>query len=223
MLVKLLNNPEESKRRFEQFKLIPKVKHGRKVCGVGVNDVEYATSYKREDGSTASCQIYQRWYSMLVRCYSNWYTKKHPTYVGATVCDEWLYFSNFRDWVLTQDWYGKNLDKDIVVSKNKVYSPDTCLFISQDINKLLTSRNNAQGKWPYGVTYNKKLGKFRAQGNTNGNRIALGCFNTSEEAHEAYIKFKSAYVREVALKQEPFLRSCLERIAGEIERGEYYV
>ena len=66
--------------------------HGNRslICGVGVNDANYATSGKR------MCPFYRRWINMLERCYSEKFQEKNPTYRGCSVCEEWLTFSNFK-------------------------------------------------------------------------------------------------------------------------------
>ena len=73
---------------------------------------------------------------MLNRCYGKAYLKK-PHYGKATVCDEWLVFTNFKKWMMTQNWEGKNLDKDLRSWPNRVYSPETCAFISKRANSVL--------------------------------------------------------------------------------------
>lgn len=48
---------------------------------------------------------------------------------GCSVCEEWLTFSNFKRWMEQQDYEGKALDKDLLVSQNKTYSSETCVFV----------------------------------------------------------------------------------------------
>lgn len=60
--------------------------------------------------------------------------KNKPTYEGCTVCDEWLYFSNFKKWFDENYIEGFQLDKDIIIRGNKVYSPQTCCFVPKEIN-----------------------------------------------------------------------------------------
>ncbi|AUR92613.1 winged helix-turn-helix DNA-binding domain protein [Vibrio phage 1.174.O._10N.261.55.A8] len=73
---------------------------------------------------------YKTWVNMLGRCYDQKYQTRCPTYVGCSVCKEWHNFQNFAEWMATQDHDGKQLDKDIKVEGNKVYSPDTCTFVT---------------------------------------------------------------------------------------------
>lgn len=73
------------------------------------------------------------WRSMIQRCYSDNLHKKHPTYKDCIVCDDWLNFQNFAKWHEENhpnDGKEYHLDKDIKIKGNKVYSPDTCLFVS---------------------------------------------------------------------------------------------
>ena len=108
------------------------------VYGVGTNDAGYAIqvmeSVRGANGKPKQriiwfCPFYRRWVHMLERCYSERYQEKKPTYIGCTVCEEWLRFSNFKSWMETQDWEGKHLDKDLLVEGNKIYSPDTCILV----------------------------------------------------------------------------------------------
>lgn len=79
-------------------------------------------------------KIHAIWASMLGRCYSDDVQKRHPAYVGCTVCDEWHNFSNFVPWYLKNIKAGEHLDKDIKVKGNREYSPSTCLGISPKEN-----------------------------------------------------------------------------------------
>ena len=91
------------------------------VCGVGINDAGYVVMEfetiivdgKRKRKRVWACPYHQTWKGMLERCYSTKFQERNPTYIGCTVSKEWLVFSNFRAWMMTQDWQGKHLDKDI--------------------------------------------------------------------------------------------------------------
>jgi hypothetical protein len=75
-------------------------------------------------------KAYITWRNMLERCYSNRSHEKHPTYVGCTVDPIWHNFQNFAAWFAENYIQGYELDKDIKVEGNKIYSPHTCLFVS---------------------------------------------------------------------------------------------
>lgn len=165
-------------------------KKNRLVFGVGINDAEY--NIQKENGKL--CSYYETWRNMLRRCYSVKFLEKNPTYKDCSVCDEWLTFSNFKSWMETQDWEGKQLDKDLLIYKNKVYSPETCCFIAKEINVVLTCIGTVtKGNYPFGVYYHKRDRKFYAQ--CSGEY--LGMFNTPSEAHQKWQEYKLKRLEEL--------------------------
>jgi len=54
-------------------------------------------------------------------------------------------------------------------------------------------QNNFNHKNPKGYSWNKKLKKYQARIGINMNQIHLGCFDSPEEAHDAYLKAKEKY------------------------------
>jgi len=180
------------------------------VFGFGVNDSNKSTK-------VSCCPYYKRWYGMIKRCYSKIHHKTHPTYKDCTVCDEWLIFSNFKNWMVKQDWKGKHLDKDIAITGNKKYSPESCLFIEQEINKLLTDCRSLRGEHPKGVYFDKVKNKFIARCRINKKQKHLGYFSTPKEASEAYKDFKSKLITNVAHQQKEPLKGYLMRISTEFK------
>lgn len=179
------------------------------VYGVGVNDADYFvqifTSTPREDRVLESyCPFYRTWKAVLERCYSEKYSLKNTTYSGCYVCEEWLLFSNFKGWMEKQDWQGKELDKDILVGGNKVYSSDTCCFVSHKVNSFLTSAGKARGEYPVGVDFNKSNGKFRARCRNYATGVSeyLGSYDTKEEAHSAWLQRKRELAQLLSLEIE---------------------
>lgn len=159
------------------------------ILNIGIYDVPYKIS--------ANSKCYEIWVDMLKRCYSSRSLTKNPTYQRCTVCDEWKYFSNFKDWFDKQEYKeGYNLDKDILVQGNKVYSPDTCCFVPQYINKLVLSRVIVKGQYKMGVC--KIRDKFVAQCRMRNKNRNLGSYLTEEQAYIAYKRGKEAYIKEVA-------------------------
>ena len=168
---------------------------GRKrglVCGVGINDADYViTRHQKINGKSKQvwlCPFYRSWKSMLVRCYWPKYQERFPTYFGCSVCEAWLKFSVFKSWMEAQEWQGMALDKDTLLVGNKVYSPEFCIFITPELNAFTTDCAAARGEYPLGVSLSNRTGKFQAECNNpfSGGKDALGYFDCSDVAHEAW-------------------------------------
>jgi hypothetical protein len=179
------------------------------VLSVGINDANYKT-YGILNNKKTRCPYYSAWVDMLTRCYSASFHKRSPTYIGCTVVSFWLTFSNFKLWMETQDWKNKQLDKDILVIGNKVYSPETCIFVQPELNGLLSIRANSRGEYKQGVWWDSSLNKFRACISLSGKTKQLGCFNTEEAASNTYRAFKYNHIAEIANTQiDTRLRTAL--------------
>lgn len=174
------------------------------VFGVGINDADYKVNWV-EGGKNKKCRFYATWAEMIRRCYDPKWLIKRPTYAWCTVCDDWLYFSNFKAWMEQQDWQGKQLDKDIIFKNNKVYSPDTCAFVCSLTNSFVTDRKNHRGDQPLGVylIHAKTKNKFVAQCRNpfTGERERIGYYPTAKDAHKAYMGWKEEIALEVAEMQ----------------------
>ena len=182
------------------------------VWGVGVNDLPYRTEVREwatKDGGKKirklvfRCPYYVVWTNMLQRCYSKQSLESYPSYIGTSVCDEWVYASEFKKWMEQQDWDGKSLDKDIIAPGSKLYSPETCAFVLASTNTFVTARDACRGDYPIGVDLHKHRGKYRARCSNPFTRKDehLGYFSTPEEAHEAWRKRKHELAQLVAAKE----------------------
>ncbi len=170
----------------------------RTVAGVGyIGEGIYKCSI---DGRKT--KAYESWRGMLRRCYDVSQRDKYPTYADCTVCDEWLNFQVFAEWYVNHPFgkKGYQLDKDILMGDSKIYSPETCCLIPQDINKLLNKYSNGRGVYPQGVDFNKSTGKFRARIRVNGRHKSLGYYENMNDAHSAYKSAKEQHVKVVAAK-----------------------
>lgn len=98
------------------------------VYGVGILG-DIGTSYRGKRRLS-----YTFWTRMLKRCYCEKYHKVHPTYRDCEVCEEWQYYPNFHQWFEENHIRGYDLDKDIKIDGNRVYSPETCLFVTREEN-----------------------------------------------------------------------------------------
>lgn len=170
------------------------------LFGIGINDSDYLTQ-SRSGGEKIQCPVYSAWYSMLSRAYSSNYHERQPTYKGVTVCEEWLLFSNFRVWWLENYVDGWQLDKDLLVIGNRVYSPDTCIYIPRWLNSFLLDCGASRGKYKIGVIWNKQANKFqvRCRNSLSNNKEHLGYFDNEDTAHAAWLARKL----EIAFELKP--------------------
>lgn len=186
----------------------------KKVRGIGINDSTYITNYISESGRTLHCPYYVKWVDMFKRCYSDIYHKKQPTYKDCSVSEDWILFSNFKEWMKSQDWKGKQLDKDLLFLGNKVYSPDTCVFIDSKVNSLLSDNRATRGKHAQGVCFCKSKQKYKASCSFGGNPKHLGYFTTEDAAESEYKRCKVMYILEVAEEvYDPRVKQVLKDIA----------
>lgn len=162
------------------------------VCGIAINDAEYKTKIaKWESGKSViewECQIYKMWSRMIQRCYSKSALKNRPSYGECSICDDWLIFSGFRKWIGEKDISGLALDKDLLVSGNKVYSPNTCLLVSKTVNSFMVDRASDRGEWPIGASLDRESGLFVSHCSnpfTKKNEY-LGRYKSAQDAHEAW-------------------------------------
>lgn len=172
------------------------------IYGYGVNDSHYNVSLK-VNGVRLTCPFYRVWISMLTRVFSSKIkpSKNSETYIDTSVCDEWLSFNAFRLWMESKDWQGKELDKDILKTGNRVYSPDFCCFVDKEVNMILVSASKIRGKFKKGVSFHKATGKFRAKMSLNGKDVELGLFSSEVEAYNCYVDKKVGAIKAIAEKQ----------------------
>ena len=173
------------------------------VYGVGVTGTKYPITV--DDVITKE---YMLWSHMLQRCYSNTLKSKYPTYEGCEVSDNFKSYEYFYEWCNKQIGFGNDgngnpfqLDKDLLIKGNKVYGESTCVFVPQEINKILVKRTASRGEHLIGVHWSKRDKAFVARVNKNkGKQEWLGYFKTEIEAFNAYKETKETFVKEQANK-----------------------
>jgi len=173
------------------------------VCGIGINDADYAITVQ-VGGKRYFCPLYAAWRSMLRRCYTEDYHNRHPTYADCAVCEDWHVFSVFRAWAVSQDWQDKQLDKDILCPGNKVYSAETCVFVTNSVNNLLSGHAKWSGDEPVGVYHHRDTPRRKPYSTSCfvfGKPTIKRYFATSQEASKVYSKTKGDEVTRVAMQQ----------------------
>ena len=169
------------------------------VYGVGM----LGTKYPSREGDR-NTKEYLLWKNMLKRCYSDDFKKKNPTYIDCEVSDNFKSYEYFYEWCHKQIGFsvdGFELDKDLLIKGNKVYSETTCVFLPREINLLLVKSTASRGEHLIGVHWSNTNKAFRARVCKNkGKREHLGYFKTELEAYNAYKIAKEAFVKEQANK-----------------------
>ena len=163
----------------------------RTVCDVGyygmlMNAKEYSST------------VYVTWQNMIQRCYSKKLQKKYkPQYRDKSVCEEWHNYANFKLWYEEHITEGCqiDLDKDLLKQGNKIYSPETCVFIEHYINTTFEGKRgdcviqNKDGKYIY--TKKKNV-----------------VFDTEEDAVQEYYKDQQKLIENMAEKHKGKIPNC---------------
>lgn len=152
-------------------------------------------------------RVYDTWKAMLQRCYSEKEHERHPTYIGCEVYEGWHNFQNFAKWYKDNYYEVGNekmcLDKDILFKGNKIYSPDTCIFVPETINKLFIKNDKNRGESFIGATLCKN-GKYQAQCNIinpetgKSKQEYLGLYDSQEKAFQVYKYHKERNIKQIA-------------------------
>ena len=184
---------------FEQSPKLHIRGHGCNLCYVCSKNKYNKGNFDIPNSCTTD--YYKHWASILERSFCPKYKAKYPTYKDVTICDEWLTLSNFKTWFESpESGYkeGYHLDKDILVKGNKIYSPETCCFVPQEINLMIVRKQRTNHDLPPFVA--KSGNKYTSSVQQNGRHIRLGFYQTPLEAFNAYKNAKERHIRNVAEK-----------------------
>ena len=171
------------------------LKKRKLVCGVGVNDYNGNMSVNGR-----AIKSYAIWHAMIERCYSFKKQLKMPTYIGCSVCDEWLYFSNFKEWYDANYKENFELDKDILIKGNKIYSPETCRYVPKYINQLLVYSNRTHKDLPLGISQSSSGKGYEMQCNNGYGKNIQHHHKTIEAAVADYSVTKKKVVKQQAVR-----------------------
>lgn len=188
-----------------------------KVVKSKTNNIIHKVGNRGDDKSLVdgNFKIYQVWCGMLQRCYSQRTEYVKRNYKDCEVSDYFKSFPQFLEW-----WKMKSegisvdlqLDKDILVKGNRLYSETTCTLVPRDVNMLLIKRNKARGKYPIGVTYCKISKKYKAQFSKFNIITNLGLHDDVESAFQAYKKAKEDHIKDVANKYKDVIEDKVYEI-----------
>ena len=140
-------------------------------------------------------KLNQLYYNCFTRCYKNYDYIDNKYYKDVEVCDEWQNDKNsFYRWA-RENVYGYprtlHLDKDIlsIQTGKRIYSPENCCFVPEDINVLFRSFCNNKDSIKTNVNKDGKItytvlmfcGKGRSQSYK---------YDTEEDALNAFKRSK---------------------------------
>ena len=169
------------------------------VLGVGMIGSKYPSKVNNEETDE-----YQAWKGVMYRCFDKNTKERQPTYKDVICCKEWLLYENFYEWLHGQPNFDKlhkgkwNIDKDILIKGNKIYSPETCCLVPMNVNSLFIKKDNYRGDLPIGVKRSHKSFIARCSNPITGNREYLGSHSTSYYAFLAYKKYKEDLIKQIA-------------------------
>lgn len=153
---------------------------------------------------------YRAWREIIRRCFDEKLKEKYPSYQNVTCCSDWLYYEKFYEWLHSQEnfdeWLtGKRweVDKDIILKGNKIYSPETCFLVPHNVNCLFIKSNSSRGEMPIGVVKRERNGKCKYEAHCNNPLTEklehLGEYLTPEDAfYLGYKPYKENLIKQVA-------------------------
>lgn len=166
------------------------------VHGVGYNDKTRIATINRDQ-----IREYSTWKGMIKRCYCDKYKKLFPTYDDCFVSENFKSYSYFYDWYQQQSGASNKkwqLDKDLLIKNNKIYSEDTCVFLPEDINTVIRLRTHNKGDFPIGVSVNPWSGRLFARIKKGRKTYHIGTYDDPNSAFLAYKREKELYIKELA-------------------------
>ena len=157
--------------------------------------------------------MYKRWVDMLARCYDS---KNHRYNVygakGITVCERWKRFDYFLEDISKLPGYQDminnpdnkyQLDKDILQqgtpANQKVYSPETCMFVPQILNniqRIIDNKPNCINNQYYGVQQNT-AGNYTVRIRYGNKNVNCGTYTNIIAAANVYNHFCFAMDRPI--------------------------
>ena len=163
-----------------EFKCVQQSVKSGKTTSCGCYQKQMVTTH-----GLRSHRLYKTWISMIHRCH-NPKARGYENYGGRgiKVCNEWNNAQNFINDMYPSFKEGLSLDR---IDNNLGYNPDNCRWATREIqgrNTRILCKNNTSGF--RGVTFDKKINKFKSQIRVNYKLIHLGSFLTALDGAKAY-------------------------------------
>ena len=155
------------------------------------------------------------WVKMLQRCYDPSFDR-FGSYggKGVKVSEDWHNFANFYSWYISQPRSPDikyNVDKDLLSLDTgvKIYSPDTCCLLPEEVNLTLIIIPKVR----------KKFKRIKVLSPAfDGVKQVVGFYDTVEEADEAYQKSKEQVIHKLA---EKYKDAITEKVYTSLKNWSY--
>lgn len=158
----------------------------------------YGIGYLGDKNVSYKCK--QVWYSGLSRCYDKNFQINCPSYIGCSFIKLWHNCSNFEEWFDENYVDGWHLDKDLKVYGNKLYSPETCVFVPNIINSFFYKKQ---------LVNNLSHGVIRYNSGYSSNIKPRKVVYSIKDAKNNYWNAKYIKMQEI-IKQYPQFKELLE-------------
>ena len=123
----------------------------KSILGVACLGLDKNNKRPKTSINSIKTREYEVWRGILDRCY-NTKSNKYKYYggKGVRICDRWLVFANFLEDLPQIENYDKwkesykkyHLDKDTKSNGIKIYSPETCIFLTVHDNVVKRNEDN---------------------------------------------------------------------------------
>ena len=156
-------------------------------------------------------EAYKHWIAMLTRCYKlyNYHLDSH---INCYVYESWLNFQDYCKWYYDNIYYipgvKMQVDKDILIKGNTLYSPNTCVIVPNTINILFRkSHSNKTNDLPMGVYLDKgsKKNPYKVIFRYNGITKNLGHYDSIDKAKNIYANYKYKYYKELLYSYKDYI------------------
>lgn len=149
---------------------------------------------------------YRAWVRIIERCVKGASSPKCLTYEDCSVSEDFLYYPNFYNWIINQENYevwktteNFAVDKDIICKGNKIYCPDKCCLVPNNINNLIKPASARRGNCVIGVFLDNK-NRYVAQcwNGLESRNVFLGKYDKEYDAFLAYKDYKEKLIKKTA-------------------------
>lgn len=185
----------KDRSNLNKFKDISGFDHSQNKCVSGVNKTAKALASEK-----GLLKEYTIWSNIVGRC-NRGYAKLHEDFYTF---DSWLGWAKEQKGFMDKDGNGNlfQLDSDLFSTDEKMYSPDTCVFIPKEINSICKP-NMLRDDLPRGVSpFGSKDKPYKVSISVDGVTKHIGNYKTIEEASAVSKQARLGRVRLLEIKYD---------------------